>query len=409
MKLSQLLCGISLDNSTDLPEMEIQGICCDSREAFSGVLFVALASEKTERTQHIEEALCKGAKIILCPLADQEQGKVGFGYSGTLRHDYAMLACNWFGNPGGDLCLVGVTGTNGKTTTTFLLKAMLEGIQDGKKRKVGLIGTNENIIGEEHYKSQRTTPDAFSLQALLREMVDSGCTHVVMEVSSHALVQERVTGLQFAVGIFTNLSQDHLDYHHSMEAYQQAKARLFAQSDIAVLNLDDPVGRAFRDQWKQQGKPCVTYSENKDYATVYAQNLELARDHISFDLLYKRQEYPVYLPIPGGFSLYNALGVLGSAVALGLDLPLAVATFPHISGVKGRVEVLPCSGDFTVILDYAHTPHALENILLTAKNFSKGRLICLFVWLWGKSGQHQASHHGRNRRRFGRFCGGDLG
>ena len=270
------------------------------------------------------------------------------------------------------MSLTAVTGTNGKTTTTSLLKELLERAGGAT---VGLIGTNRNMIGDRELPAHRTTPDSLELQELLRRMADEGCTHVVMEVSSHSLVQRRTAGLTFDVGVFTNLTQDHLDYHHTMEDYRAAKGLLFEQCRQAVLNLDDEAGRWYRER---VACPVFTYSENKNEAGLTAKNGRLFASHVEFEALTLGQMSRVYLPIPGGFSIYNALAALASGLCLGLELEPMARVMPCVRGVKGRVEVVPVPRAYTVIIDYAHSPNALENILTTARDFTAGRLICVF-------------------------------
>ena len=288
------------------------------------------------------------------------------------RLAWALLCANWFGRPGEGMTLVAVTGTNGKTTTTSLLKEVLEGVLH---TRVGLIGTNRNLIGDRELPASRTTPDSYELQGLLRQMADSGCTHVVLEASSHALVQRRTAGLTFAAGVFTNLTQDHLDYHGSMEAYRDAKGLLFAQCRTAVLNLDDEAGRWYA---RTVACPVFTYSERWAGADLTARNLRLFPGHVEFEALTLGDLVRVHLPIPGGFSIYNALAVLSAGLSLNLPLGEMARVMRTVKGVKGRVEVVPVPRAYTVLIDYAHTPDALENILMTARDFTAGRLICVF-------------------------------
>ena len=268
--------------------------------------------------------------------------------------------------------MLAVTGTNGKTTTTYLLKAMLEGVLGAK---VGLIGTNQNMIGDQVLPAHRTTPESWEVQHLLRQMADAGCSHVVMEASSHALVLHRLDGIRFAAGIFTNLTQDHLDFHRTMEAYRQAKGLLFRQCDRAVLNLDDEAGRYYADTVPC---PAFTYSECRDEADLTAKNLRLFPDRVEFEAVTMDAIARIKLPIPGGFTIYNALGVISCGLTLGLPLGQIAAALARARGVKGRIEVVPVPADYTVLIDYAHTPDALENILTTVRDFTKGRVICLF-------------------------------
>lgn len=370
MKLRGLLAGVPLTGGGADLNMEINSISYDSRTLTPGALFVALPGNKTDGHLHIAGALEKGAAAVLCREPPAGEGP----YLTTLdpRKALALISANWFGHPGREMKLIGVTGTNGKTTSTYLIKAMLEGVLH---TKVGLIGTNRNLIGALELPAHRTTPESYELQELLRKMADAGCTHVVMEVSSHALVQHRAEGLTFAVGLFTNLTQDHLDYHKTMEEYRAAKEKLFWQSERAVLNLDDQAGRYYA-----QRIPCpaVTYSENKDQADLTAKNVRLFSTHVEFEAVAVGQIVRVHLPIPGGFTIYNALAALACGMCLGIPLKEGAAPLRCVQGVKGRVEVVHVPTAYTVIIDYAHTPDALENILSTARDFTPGRLICLF-------------------------------
>ena len=370
MKLRDLLSGVPLTGTAADPEMEISSISEDTRTLRPGALFAALTGEKTDGHQYIRQAVELGAAAVLCRVPPPEPGP--WLTAEDTRLAYALICANWFGRPGDSMTLAAVTGTNGKTTTTQLLKELLEGVLG---TKVGLIGTNRNLIGGEELPAHRTTPGSYELQALLRRMADAGCTHVVMEASSHALVQHRTAGLTFDVGEFTNLTQDHLDYHRTMEEYRRAKGLLFDQCRRAVLNLDDEAGR-----WYEKRIPCpaFTYSENRAQADLTARNIRLFPGHVEFEALTLGELVRIHLPIPGGFSIYNALAALAAGLCLGLALPDMARVMRTVHGVKGRVEVVPVPRAYTVLIDYAHSPNALENILTTARDFTAGRLICLF-------------------------------
>ena len=372
LKLRKLLDGIALAGGSADFEMEISGISCDTREMEPGTLFVALRGYKTDGHRYLKEAAAMGAAAVLCEQAPEELSCPVLLTRDT-RAALAAAAANWFGHPAEQMTMVGVTGTNGKTTTTSLIKTMLE--RTLPRAKVGLIGTNRNLIGKLELPASRTTPDAYELQALLRVMADTGCTHVVMEVSSHALVLHRTDGIRFAAGVFTNLTQDHLDFHRTMEEYRAAKGLLFRQTDLAILNLDDEAGRHYRGT---VSCPVFTYSENKDSAHLTAKNIRLFPDFVEFEAVTQGELCRIHLPIPGGFTIYNALGAISCGLALGLKLEKIAAALRCVEGVKGRVEVVPTPTAYTVLIDYAHTPNALENILLTAREFTAGRLICLF-------------------------------
>ena len=369
MRLNQLLAGVALTERR-AGDVECSGICYDTRTMEPGCLFVALPGYKTDGHKYIAQALEQGAAAVLCQHPPEGEGP--WLVTPDARAALAAVSANWFGHPARDLTLLAVTGTNGKTTTTYLLKAMLEGVLGAR---VGLIGTNQNMVGEEVLPAHRTTPESYEVQQLLREMADAGCTHVVMEASSHALVLHRLDGLRFRAGIFTNLTQDHLDFHGTMEAYRDAKGLLFRQSDTAVLNLDDEAGRYLA---RTVAVPRLTYSERRDEADLTAKNLRLFPDRVEFEAVAEGAISRVRLPIPGGFTVYNALGVLTCGLALGLPLADCADALAKAPGVKGRIEVVPVPADFAVIIDYAHTPDALENILTTVRDFTAGRVICLF-------------------------------
>ena len=370
MILGRLLEGVALQRCTVSPDRLITSVSYDTRTLEPGALFVALSGYKTDGHHYIQEALDKGAAAVLCQRPPDGEGP--WLICPDTRAALAVVSANWFGHPARSLKLIAVTGTNGKTTTTYLMKEVLERCAGAK---VGLIGTNRNMIGDESFPAQRTTPESYDLQQLLRQMKDARCTHVVLEVSSHALMLHRVDGLRFAAGIFTNLTVDHLDFHGTMESYRDAKGRLFDQTDLAVLNLDDQTGRYFANT-----VPCprITYSENKNEADLTAKNIRLFPERVEFDAVTLGDIRRVRLPIPGGFSIYNALGVLACAMGLGMSLSCTAAALVHVKGVKGRIEVVPVPTLFTVLIDYAHTPDALENILTTVRALAANRVICVF-------------------------------
>ena len=361
--------GIALTDHVG-QDVEITSLTCDTRDLLPGGLFAALKGSQRDGNQFIREALDKGAAAVLCEEPPDDPGP--WLTAGDPREAYGRLCANWFDRPGESMTLVGVTGTNGKTTTTYLLKHVLEEVLHAK---VGLIGTNQVMIGEKILPASRTTPDPYVLQCLLGQMKGEGCTHVVMEVSSHALDQRRTAGLDFACGIFTNLTRDHLDYHGSMEAYYRAKARLFDQCREGFFNLDDPAGRRLA-----QSAPCSrhTFGQTRSEAQVLGKNVRLTPGGVAFEVLTQGKSCPVSLPIPGSFSVYNALGIIACCLQLGCPLEEIAAALATVPGVKGRVEVVPVPAPYTVIIDYAHTPDALEKILKTARDVTRCRLLCLF-------------------------------
>ena len=352
------------------PDTEIGGISYDSRATCPGDLFTAIVGTVSDGHSFIPAAAEKGAAAVLCERAP------GLDIPYILVEDsrlaLALASRSFFGDPAGKMTMIGVTGTNGKTTTTYLIKHILE-TQTGAK--VGLIGTNCNMIGDTELPTERTTPESYELQKLFREMLDAECTHIVMEVSSHSLVLKRVAGIRFAVGIFTNLTQDHLDFHKDMDDYAAAKALLFSVSDRAVINSDDPYAGFMAERAKC---PVFRFAVKDETADLRARSLTLKPDGVAFEAVTADETVPVRLGIPGRFSVYNALGVIGACMALGVGLDDCAAGLSTAKGVKGRVETVPTDGDYTILIDYSHTPDALENVLKTVREVSAGRVVAVF-------------------------------
>ena len=370
MKLKELLADITVVKATADMDLEIGHVAYDSRKVQPGGMFVAVTGFATDGNRFIPMAMEKGAAVIVT--AKEPEQDVPYVLVESDRLALAYIGRNFFGNPAASMQMIGVTGTNGKTSSTLLLKHVLEVV---KGAKVGLMGTMENIIGDEHIPADRTTPESFELQALLGRMRDAGCTHVIMEVSSHAIALDRVAGITYDVASFTNLTEDHLDFHKTMENYCDTKAILFQRSRKAVGNLDD--------SWYDRlcgGAACPVLTVSaKGAADLYAENLELLSDGVSFTAISGEEKVEVKLPIPGKFTVYNALNVLGMAMQMDITLSDAAKALRTAQGVKGRVEVVPTPGkDYTVLIDYAHTPDGLENVLSSGKGFCKGRLIAVF-------------------------------
>ena len=370
MKLRQLLADVDvLAINVDM-DTEITSVAYDSRKVTPGSLFVAITGFATDGNKYIPMALEKGAVAIVT--AKPQTQEVPFVQVASDRLALAQLGCNFFDHPGTAMKLIGVTDTNGKTSTTLLLKHVLETTIGAK---VGLMGTMENMVGDQVIPTERTTPESFELQALLAQMRDAGCTHAIMEVSSHAIALDRVAGLHYEVAAFTNLTEDHLDFHKTMEHYCDTKAELFSRCEKAVINRDD----VWFDRITQKAACQMLTTSVKGAADLHAEALELLSDGISFTAVYGNERVAVRLPIPGKFTVYNALSVLGCALQLGIPLSDAAGALLTAKGVKGRVEVVPTPGtDYTILIDYAHTPDGLENVLSSVKGYCKGRLIAVF-------------------------------
>ena len=370
MKLADLLQGVAVVKSNLDLQTEIENVCYDSRKVTPGSLFVAVAGFVTDGNRFISMALEKGAAAVVTAVQPPED--IPYILVESDRLALAQIGANFYGQPAKAMQLIGVTGTNGKTSSTLLLKHILE---ETCGAKVGLIGTMENLIGNESVPTERTTPESLDLQALFARMRDAGCSHVIMEVSSHALALERVGGVEFTVAAFTNLTEDHLDFHKTMENYCDAKALLFARSQKCVANRDD----AWFERICAPAKSPVLTTSAKEEAGLYATDAQLHADGVEFTANYAGLQQKISLPIPGTFTVYNALTALGCALQLGVSLADAAAALKSAKGVKGRVEVVPTPGKpYTVLIDYAHTPDGLENVLRSVRGFCRGRLIAVF-------------------------------
>ena len=370
MKLDTLLKDIKILKSNVDMNTEILDVAYDSRKVTPGCAFVAITGFASDGNRFIPMAMEKGAAVVVT--AKQPQEDIPYVLVESDRLALAMMGCNFYGHPAKSMCMIGLTGTNGKTSSTLLLKHVIETVRGAK---VGLIGTMENRIGDLVIPTERTTPESFDLQGLFAQMRDGGCGYVIMEVSSHALALERVGGVHYDVAAFTNLTEDHLDFHHTMEAYCDAKAELFARCDKAVLNRDDPW---FERMCRKIPANTLTTSVHPGQG-LYAQDIDMRADGVHFTAVYGEKKVSVALPIPGKFTVYNALTVLGCAMQLGIFLEDAAAALATAQGVKGRVEVVPTPGKpYTILIDYAHTPDGLENVLSSVKDYCKGKLITAF-------------------------------
>lgn len=370
MILARLLEGIEIIETNADMTADISDVCCDSRRASEGCLFVAVEGYETDGHKYIPSALEKGASAVLCRV--KPEGEFPYILCGDTRRGLAIVSANFFGRPTERLEMIGITGTNGKTTSTNLVREMYEALSG---RTTGLIGTNVNMIGKQAVDTERTTPESRDLQELFARMVDAGCSAAIMEVSSHSLFLDRVAGIRYRVGAFTNLTQDHLDFHETMENYCDAKGLLFRSCDVGVVNVDD--------EWAERltkGASCriLTCSAREKGGDLYASDICYFPDKVSFTANYGGLSVPAVINIPGKFSVYNALTALGCIIALGYGLEEAASALGSCHGVKGRVEVVPTGRDFTILIDYAHTPDGIENVLRAVKETARGRVGILF-------------------------------
>jgi UDP-N-acetylmuramoyl-L-alanyl-D-glutamate--2,6-diaminopimelate ligase len=350
----------------DAPDVEVSGLAYASRSVVPGTLFFCVPGFRADGHDFAPDAVARGAVALVC------QRPLGLGVPEVIVDDVRAAmgpaAARFFGDPTAELEVVGVTGTNGKTTTAFLVRHLLE----AGGRQTGLLGTVKRVVGGVDEEVERTTPEAIDLQATFRAMLDGGDRACAMEVSSHALELGRVAGIHFACRIFTNLTQDHLDFHETMEAYFAAKRRLFEEAGLSVVNVDDEYGRRIAAE-----VGCVTFGveHEADYR---------ARD-VEFDLMGSRfvcvtpdGDLPLSSPLPGLFNVQNVLGAVAAARSLGVPAEAIAAALPSFGRVPGRFEPVDEGQDFGVLVDYAHTPEALENVLAAAREVTRGRLHVVF-------------------------------
>ena len=377
MNVLTLLNGI--EYTGNVKDCDITFVTDDSRKVTAGCAFVCCKGASFDGHTFAQKAVELGAGLIVC---EQDTGVENQVIVADSKKAYALLCANFFDNPSKKMKMIGITGTNGKTTSTYLIKDILQ--QQGKK--VGLIGTIQNMIDQQDIPAKYTTPQAYELNVLLSQMYKSGCEYVVMEVSSMALVQQRLYGIEFDVAVFTNLTQDHLDYHKTMEEYFKAKCILFENSKNIIVNIDDAYGRRIAEMYKNSGRNVVTFSIKDDSAFCTAKNIQLTGTGSKFLMVSEGSINRVEFSMPGEYSVHNAMGSALSCTALGFDMAAVAQSLKNISGVKGRCEVL-VKEPFTVICDYAHTPDGLENVLSGLRPFAQNR----FIVLYGCAGERDPS------------------
>ncbi|MBA3071376.1 MAG: UDP-N-acetylmuramoyl-L-alanyl-D-glutamate--2,6-diaminopimelate ligase, partial [Nitrospirae bacterium] len=394
MKLKMLIKDMEINEITGSADVEVTGIAYDSRKVKTGDVFVAAKGEKHNGHDFISDAVKKGALAVVHEKAVSSQyppqpplskggieGGVVFISVSDSRKSLAYLSNNFYERPSDKLTVVGITGTNGKTTATYLIKSILE----AWGKDVGLIGTINYLVKDRHYDAPHTTPEALEFQAVLNEMVSAGCSHVVTEVSSHALAQKRVDYTGFSVAVFTNLTRDHLDFHITMEEYFRAKERLFKElllkDGTSVINFDDPYGRRLISELKtsQQGAANLRDSKTENVITygietgadIVAVNIKNSFDGLMFDIKFNDRTYNIQSPLIGTHNVYNILSAVGAAVSLNVPWDMIISGIKNMGSVRGRFEKVDLGQNFLCIVDYAHTEDALERLILTAKEIKE--------------------------------------
>jgi UDP-N-acetylmuramoyl-L-alanyl-D-glutamate--2,6-diaminopimelate ligase len=381
MRLEELVSALGDPRVAGDATAEITDLAYDTREVGPGALFLCVRGERVDGHDLAADAVDAGAVALIAerPL-EQPVAQV---IVPDVRAAMAPLAKRFWGDPSAELALAGITGTNGKTTTAFLLRQILE----AEGTPTGLLGTVKRVIGGREEEVERTTPEAVDLQRTLRRMLDSGDRACAMEVSSHALAYGRADGLTFDVKVFTNLTQDHLDFHADMEDYFRAKRMLFRSGDeagasspgVAVVNVDDDYGKRLVDDLTAVGGDLLTYSASgSPTADFRAENVEFDAAGSRFDCVGPGAQVRVAMPLPGDFNVANALAAIAAAHALGVSVARSAAALEAAERVPGRFEPVEEGQEFGVLVDYAHTPDSLDNVLRAARRVTAGRLICVF-------------------------------
>jgi UDP-N-acetylmuramoyl-L-alanyl-D-glutamate--2,6-diaminopimelate ligase len=358
-------------------DREITGLTCDSRQVMPGMIFVAVPGAHVDGHDFIPNAIDRGAAAILCERNGFVSPRATKIKVASIRVALAQAAALFYGNPARRLKVIGVTGTNGKTTVAFMVKHILE----AAGTRCGLIGTVRYEIGDRVVPAQRTTPDALENQRLMAHMVNAQLQACVMEVSSHALDQHRVGEIEFDVTVFTNLTQDHLDYHGTMENYYAAKQKLFqpaahgCKRGAQVINIDDSYGSRL---WKDGAAEVKLDYSLREHASVRATRIHLLKDGSRFHVDTPQGHFQCVLPLIGRHNIYNSLAAIGTALALEVPLSTLETALRSVPPVPGRLESIAQGQPFGVYVDYAHTDDALKNILTTLREMTPGRLLLVF-------------------------------
>src|SRR5213595_2218984 len=377
MQLKQLVDELSAVKVEGPLDREIAGISYDSRRVTPGMVFVAIPRQKTDGHEFISTAIERGATAVIFEkngLVSQRATRIKVADS---REALAWAAAAFYQHPSAMLRVIGITGTNGKTTVAFMVKQILE----AAGVNCGLIGTVHYEIGQRVIPAQRTTPEALEIQQMMAQMLGADCQACVMEVSSHALEQKRVCGVEFDVGIFTNLTQDHLDYHGTMENYFAAKKKLFAalgsgpKRGGAVINLDDAFGARLAKETSVESQ--FTYGLGQA-AKLRATQIKLGKDATQMVIETAQEKFPCRLPLIGRHNVYNALAAIGAGLLLKVGLPPIQTALNSMKPVPGRLEAIALGQPFGVFVDYAHTDDALRNVLTTLREITSGRLLLVF-------------------------------
>lgn len=394
MRLRELLEKINFIEFSGDVDLVVNNITYDSRKADEYTIFSAIRGFKKDGHEFIPSAFDKGCRVVLCESVTDRID--GISYIVVKNSRSAMADISYALNMGGvDIDLIGVTGTNGKTSITYLLK----NIYEFNDLSVGVIGTMGALIGDEKISLDNTTPESPDLHNILKAMAKDGIRHCFMEVSSHSTELHRVRNLKFSLGIFTNLTEDHLIFHKTMENYYQAKKKFFYQCEKSIINIDDPYGKRLFFELKQDKKNVVSYSA-EEKADYFIDNIEIDRTGSRYNLHFGSEKHYVNLQTPGKFNIYNYTAAIAAGAESGLNIDHCIKALESIKGVEGRFEFVDSTLECTVILDFAHTPDGLEKVMETINQFATGRKVVLF----GAQGERDIARRALMGEVAGKYC-----
>lgn len=379
MKLCDLIKNVKTLEVYGDKNINISGIAYDSRRVKKDNLFVCIKGLKTDGHKYIEGAIEKGARALIIEknlkdIVEIDRNKISVIRVDDSREALSKLSANFYDHPSKRIKVIGITGTNGKTSITYLIRSILK----ANNKKTSVIGTMKNMILDKEYKTSNTTPESLELQYLFNEMVRKDVDVCSMEVSSHSLDLKRVENVDFNIGLFTNLTADHLDFHKDMESYKKAKQKLFYKtSDVNIINIDDKYGKQIYDEVKELKTPVLSYGINNS-CDIYAEKIDMHATYSNFKIVTPKYSGDVRINIPGLFSIYNILATISVCYFIGYSFDDIAKDIECIKPIRGRFEPVENDKGITVIVDYAHTPDALENVLKTINQFAKGKIITVF-------------------------------
>lgn len=374
MRLGEITYDLDIESVNGHMDIDITGIAYDSREVQEGNVFVAIKGFRVDGHDFISDAIKMGAKAVVVQRDVVIDSEITVIKVKDSRQALAKLSCEFYNNPSCRFNLIGVTGTNGKTSTTYIVESIFK----AREKRIGIVGTIGCLVNGRFIKTKNTTPESLELQQLFHEILESNVENCVMEVSSHSLEMSRVAYSDFDVGIFTNITKDHLDYHKTFENYYNAKKKLFFMTrKYNIINIDDEYGKKLINELSKINTPLLTYGIEAT-ASVYATDIRLSTTGVSFKLHTPKESVDINMRIPGLFTVYNSLAAASCAYVYDIDIAYIKKGLEQVKGVKGRFEVIPTNRDFSVIIDFAHTADALDKVLSVIDQFAEGRKIIVF-------------------------------